>query len=515
MRTRLLALLIPLTLAGCAAKARVAPAIDLSPRLLQADGLLRAGCFDCLGEALATYQAARAMPGAPAPAIEQATSGALRAAALLALRQRELGMVDDGYLAKAREMRAAVICGASGLSCDALDRILEVIELLPLASFGPASDADLANRQRLFSNRQAWSAQLYDVAGQDPLAAYTWLAYACGPSGTTTREDTFAPLGALRDLPLLQFKMATCYATQTKTLQALQSADPKFKDVAYPLGLAAIGLLKLDDADAALAEAHAWHPGWPAATLSIANVAMTAEDFDRSLAFYEETLTLEPKATDALLGKLRALSYLGRHEPAIAVADQLVAGRWHVGDAFYWRAWNDAQLDRLDEAWRDIESADALLLNALVPKLAGQIAYRRTQLDVARTRFDLSLSREARDCETAFYLGVVLAEQRAWERTATVFKGALSCFSNNERNLTGEIESIRVSDSAPARKARLIASREQQIAATRRLKAQSTFNTAVAYFNLSRGVEARPYAETVADDDQFGERARELLSRLK
>jgi hypothetical protein len=45
--------------------------------------------------------------------------------------------------------------------------------------------------------------------------------------------------------------------------------------------------------------------------------------------------------------------------------------------------------------------------------------------------------------------------------------------------------------------------------------AQATFNTAVAYLNLSRDADARPYAEKVADDEQFGERARELLSRFK
>jgi hypothetical protein len=37
----------------------------------------------------------------------------------------------------------------------------------------------------------------------------------------------------------------------------------------------------------------------------------------------------------------------------------------------------------------------------------------------------------------------------------------------------------------------------------------------VSYFSLSRKDEARQYAEKVADDEQFGERARDLLSRLR
>jgi hypothetical protein len=44
--------------------------------------------------------------------------------------------------------------------------------------------------------------------------------------------------------------------------------------------------------------------------------------------------------------------------------------------------------------------------------------------------------------------------------------------------------------------------------------ATSWFNTAVAYYSLSRKEEARQFAEKVAADDQFGERAKEILTRL-
>ena len=47
------------------------------------------------------------------------------------------------------------------------------------------------------------------------------------------------------------------------------------------------------------------------------------------------------------------------------------------------------------------------------------------------------------------------------------------------------------------------------------MMATSWFNTAVACYNLSRKAEARQYAEKVAADEQFGDRARELLSRLR
>ena len=65
------------------------------------------------------------------------------------------------------------------------------------------------------------------------------------------------------------------------------------------------------------------------------------------------------------------------------------------------------------------------------------------------------------------------------------------------------------------RQARQIRRREQDIAKGRRMRATSWFNLAVSSYSLSRKDEARQYAEKVADDEQFGERARDLLSRLR
>ena len=109
-----LATLLSLMLAvgGCrAARPPVAtqptPFVDVSGRLAEADALVEAGCFDCLRDALSTYQAIRVLTGARVAGIDQATAGAVRAAGLLALRQRELGMIDDGYLTVAKECATA------------------------------------------------------------------------------------------------------------------------------------------------------------------------------------------------------------------------------------------------------------------------------------------------------------------------------------------------------------------------------------------------------------------------
>jgi tetratricopeptide (TPR) repeat protein len=260
---------------------------------------------------------------------------------------------------------------------------------------------------------------------------------------------------------------------------------------------------------------YAWRKEWPALTYSIANIAMTSEEYDRAIAFYTHTLDLEPKAVDAMLGKIRALTLMGHPLEAIETADVLLAQNWFVGDARYWRALNLAELERYDEAWTDIEAASRLVVNADVPKLAGLIAYRRLQLEVSRDRFQLSLVRNKDDCETHFYLGVVFAELATWDRTAEVLANAAKCLQANEERFALEIESIRASTDPPARKESKIKRREQYIAKGRRQIATSFFNVAVASYNLQRAAEARSYAEKVLDDEQFGARAKEILSRVK
>jgi hypothetical protein len=134
---------------------------------------------------------------------------------------------------------------------------------------------------------------------------------------------------------------------------------------------------------------------------------------------------------------------------------------------------------------------------------------------VAIARFAISYERNPLDCETRFYLGVVHAERRHWTETADVLASAATCFQDAEMELEADIANIRTSALREDRKVRQIARREQQIAEGRRRIATSWFDIAVADFSLSRPAEAREYAQKVSDDEQFGERARELLARLR
>ena len=118
---------------------------------------------------------------------------------------------------------------------------------------------------------------------------------------------------------------------------------------------------------------------------------------------------------------------------------------------------------------------ERLLVNAEVPTLAGIVAYRRHDLDTSRQRFETSRQRNAGDCEIRLLpLASFWRDLRQWPATA-----------------------------------------EALVASGLRMRATSFFNIAVASLSLGRATIARQYAEMVADDEQFGERAREIRSRLK
>src|SRR6266540_1840606 len=148
-----------LALSACShPKPAVAPDLH-SARLAAADAQVRAGCLECLIAANREYNALRSIPAAT----DQATAGAVRTAALVALREHELGMVDEGYVQRARGGAA----GETNVPA-ALLKILDIVDALPTASVGagrPTSDADLEKMRIVRTNREAWTTALRGAAG--------------------------------------------------------------------------------------------------------------------------------------------------------------------------------------------------------------------------------------------------------------------------------------------------------------------------------------------------------------
>src|SRR5262245_39034290 len=149
MRRAAVSILV-VVLAGCAAKTPPAAAPDAHApeRLSAAEALVRAGCFDCLLAAHREYVILRAFPRVA----EAATAGAIRTAALLAARERELGTEDSGYLQRAREL----VASTDATNQQALVTALEITDTL-LTRGGTrqiGDDVELARMQMANRNRE-------------------------------------------------------------------------------------------------------------------------------------------------------------------------------------------------------------------------------------------------------------------------------------------------------------------------------------------------------------------------
>lgn len=526
---RLPALLASLLLAVTTACARPpkAPAVqpslpppppDHRAQLFTADEMFRRGCYECLKDALAGYEALQADPLLGS----QAHDAAIRTSLVLALRENELGLVHGGYIEHARQLMGPP--EAASPEVPGLVEMAEVIANGPTGFTRAAStDAQIAGMLTIARSQEQWASILRNLMPQDLTASYIWLTLACGPNASRLpdRDKREELLRTQSVIPLFAFKTATsCGLTSASTLESMLAIEPRFGEINYYLGLLALGGQTgrppdLDAADRWFRAAYDWRQDWPTMTLAIANVAMSAEDFPRASDFYDRTLKLATDDPDALVGTIRALTYANRHNDALAAADHLIRTGRNPGEAHYWRAMNYVRLKDDAKAWDAIEEAARTLSNFDVPKLAGIIAINRRDYPTARQRFEMALTRFRNDCETSYYLQAVLAEQRDWDATARVASEAGACFEREEGVIQEELATVRAAQMSAERRARLIARREAQLVSNARMRATAWFNAAAANFNLARNDEARRYAEKVADDAFYGDRARSLLERIK
>jgi len=474
-------------------------------RLERATQDLLAGCLDCLN---AAYRAFLDLRDEPAVSGE-ATDGAVRAAVLIALREAELGL---------RPSRQGQPIAAGVVSTPTPEQA----QILPTSEALASGDYT-----RLMREQAPWVEAFRGRVDGDPTSAYLWLSLACGPAGFAVPERNLrsSVVATTSAVPLVSFKLAAgCTPRNRAALEALLEREPRFVEIHYVLGIIALagegqpnqGLFvpNLEVADAHYQAAYDWRPDWPALTQAIANLAMTAEDFGRAHEFYERTLALVPDNADAMVGGIRALTYGGLYDEAIAAANRMLTTDRSPGEALYWRAFNESLLNRDNDAWTDIEQAAVTLINADVPKLAGIVAVKRRDFEVARERLALSLGRRSTDCETRFYFQAVVSEQRDWKAAAMAASESAACFDGELARLDREIAGLRTADMPEARRNRWMARREAEVAGDTRMRATAWFNASAAYFNLSRKDDARRFAEKLVGDQAFDARAREILDRL-
>jgi len=177
------------------------------------------------------------------------------------------------------------------------------------------------------------------------------------------------------------------------------------------------------------------------------------------------------------------LSHLLRHDEAIAAATRIIdLGSWFTGEAYYWRAWNEYHLVRVDAARSDTDRAKGLMHNASVLVLSGMIEWHERRFDESEAELQGALTLDAGQCEAAFLLGAVRAERRQWASGAAAFELAQRCYDLSVTLRRETIARITAGPGTEEGKARQIARQERAMTEEAQHREEAAQNAA----NLQR-----------------------------
>jgi len=431
---------------------------------------------------------------------------------LLAARERELGLPPGAPAYPS-------FPGAPSPDAPALDLYRRVVAQLP-----PPIRADTAEEMDAAIDREREAREgftgadremLARAARTDPVAAHFLLLLACRQRMALPIADLDALPAAIRAAPLVAYAAGACSASHADLLDAALEREPRFAEVRFHRGLQALGAGALVTADAELAAAIAAFPDAPAMHLARGQVHLQLQEFGAALESFDRVLGDAAVQRDALLGRVRALSHLGRAAEAAAGADRLIElGTWLLGDAYYWRAWNRRQLRHLDAAAADIESAKALMINAEVPKLAGYIAYDRGRYEKARSELEVARDRDASDCDVPFALGLVYARAARGPDAAASFASAADCAAAAQQAIEQRLLEIDAARLDARRKAAMQARAGRALGAARRQEGLAAINAARLYAEAGNLADARALAGRAAAWEDHRKDAERLLERL-
>ena len=382
--------------------------------------LVRTGCYNCLREAHAIYSKFKHRKGLDDTAV------------LIAVREKELGIPSAPVLPPGPVADAArlVIGETSGM---------DAIQRAELTGRGrPPIETDNAVRRALDP-----------LFGTDLAATYVALTVDCESPQLIQSVDIAGLTTQFAGVPLMQFRLARCGRPAiAPRIETLRSSDARWTDTLFwearaaLVGSQATGI-DFPKAIALFAEGRTAFPTSLPMTMGWANTNLAAEEFEAALSGFDDVLAAFPEHRDALIGRVQALSYLLRHPDAIGSATRVIdLGTWHIGDAYYWRAWNRYHLKEYDLAWEDVENATKGVSNSRVYMLAGLIAYARKALPTAVDRFDTAFAADPSACDAVWMSGLVNIDQEDLATAAPKFSRAMTCFVSAAAALRQDRERI-------------------------------------------------------------------------
>jgi len=515
---------LSIILSTCAPKQKV----ELQPLQLEefqnkteaADRLFNTGSYPCLKESYQIYQELLSIPHNQ----KNTKKKLIKTAILLTIRQRELGVYDSTYLDEASEL----IQNNPFLS-DFIT-FLDLADSIRPRSKGMMGDiiddsrrAD-ARRDRLMENIEKWRQELKEKSVTEEFYAYLYIARNChfaysikGKKVVREEVDLTHFQGIFPQSPLIQYKLSLCPKEDIESLKKILAEESRFHEIYYFLGEEAFKRRLFITAEKNFLECFKHIPESLPTVISLASIYFAFEELDKSLNFYDKAIAMVPEFREALLGKASCLSYLEKHEEAIEVCNEILRlGGYYLGDTHYWLAWNQNELERLDEAWETVEKCKTYFIGySQVFSLAGVIAYKREEKKVAEKNFQEALRLDPNNCEAAFYLGKIYADRQEWAKSGEYYEKAALCQRGKELALERNLAEIEDSGFSEERKQKLISKKKAQLKKTILTKATFFYNAAAGYFNAGMNEQALELAEQALHHSALKEKAEELIQEIK
>lgn len=453
------------------------------------------------------------------PAFRQKTGESyMHTTLLLALREKELGILDSNIITQAQ----AVI--AQNLQYQGFKKYLDIVSRIPIKTKGITgggigSDSEMDDYfEWIKTNVEPINAHLQENSSTSELFAYLYIAFQ---GAYWHRFDEQDDMSSLKDLypisPLIRFKLSIYPTLDPIGLTALLNDQSELYEAELFLGDVELSQGNVLSAEKRYLKAFEYIPESTSAAISLANVCFHLEEFDRCLEYNDLALELAPEYRDAILGKAMSLGYLGRHEEAMIELQKLMdLGKYYIGETYYWTAWNLNEMGRTDEAGFNVKKAKNYLIgHQEVMSLSGLVAYQQKRLDQAEQDFTEALKLNPYECESAFYLGKICSDRKEWAESGQFFERAAICNHQTEATLNARIQEIEESAMSDARKEKHIRKKKTQLLQTIRTKATAYYNAAAGFYNAKMLERALLMAEKAAEHPITRDKAQELITTIK
>jgi tetratricopeptide (TPR) repeat protein len=479
-----------------------------------ADTLYTAGSYSCLKDAYDIYEELLVLPFGR----EATTEKLFKTSLLLSLRVKELGIIDNTYLRRAEELALAY------------PHLLRFESYLKIASCIPYSIKGIAGGfldirpnlneyyDWLKTNIKPLDEELRANAETTEFHAYMYISFYAAFSYYIGKEYELGPfLDLFPGSAMIKYRMALYFDKDRDSLEGVLSEEPKFAEVHLFLGELAYEGKKLLSAEGQFRKAYKIFPKSLSVLVFLAGIHFALEEYDESIGFYEDALRLAPEYREALLGKAICLGYMEKHEYAMLVLKKLIdLGRYYMGEAYFWLAWNQNELEMIEDAQRNVNRTEDYLVGDVgVLALQGVIAYKLGKLNEAEAYLNQALILQNNHCDSIYYMAKIDVLREDWENSGTHYEKAGFCYSCLERALEARIKEIEKSPMSLERKAKQILRKKAQLRKITLTKATCFYNGAAGYFNCGLENKALVFAAYAAQDEAFTVQAEELIKKIE